>query len=295
LRTKALYHIGLFLFFIIISFSSCLYDSELTYLTDQIISLNRRVAKLENAIEKKLGSDLDSRLKTIHTTQAEMTVEIERLKGKVGDLSGRTEDSERIIRRTVERDLGEQDAVQSGLVNLSQKVTEIETMVRRQHEYLGLEPVVIKGEPEQEKREAEKTQTGEGQKVAVKEPKSKEVELYDSALASFKKEEFEAAMEGFKNFIKKYPRSDRADNAQFWIGESHMALQQYEQAILAFQTVIKRYPRGNKVPNALLRQAMAFLEIKDKISSKLLLKRIVKQYPKSSEAKIARKKLKTIR
>lgn len=74
-----------------------------------------------------------------------------------------------------------------------------------------------------------------------------------------------------------------------------MALKQYEQAILAYQDVIKEFPKGNKVPNALLRQAGAFLEIKDKTSSRLLLKKVIEKYPKSSEAKIARKKLKTLK
>ena len=45
----------------------------------------------------------------------------------------------------------------------------------------------------------------------------------------------------------------------------------------------------------LLRQAMAFLEIKDQTSTKLLLRKIIKNYPKSNEAKIAQKKLKTLK
>ena len=91
-----------------------------------------------------------------------------------------------------------------------------------------------------------------------------------------------------------YPKSDLADNAQFWIGECHMSLEQYEQAILAYQEVIKKHPKGNKVPNAMLRQAVAFAEIKDKTSAKLLLKKVIKEYPNSSEAQIARAKLKTL-
>ncbi|MDY7035628.1 MAG: tol-pal system protein YbgF, partial [Thermodesulfobacteriota bacterium] len=127
------------------------------------------------------------------------------------------------------------------------------------------------------------------------EGKSRELDLYDISLASLKKEKYEEAMNGFQNFLKKYPKSDRADNAQFWIGECYMALKEYEQAILAYQNVIKKYPKGNKVPNAMLRQAAAFLEIKDKTSYRLLLKKLIKKYPKSNEAKIAKKRLKTIR
>ncbi len=44
----------------------------------------------------------------------------------------------------------------------------------------------------------------------------------------------------------------------------------------------------------MLRQAKAFSMLGDKISTKLLLKRVVKNYPKSSEAQIARKRLKAL-
>jgi TolA-binding protein len=59
--------------------------------------------------------------------------------------------------------------------------------------------------------------------------------------------------------------------------------------------VIKNYPKGNKAANATLRQAMAFLEINDKTSAKLLLGKVVKTYPGSNEAKIAQKKLETLK
>lgn len=286
-RKKGFNRLGLF--FIIFSalfLSSCAYNSDIAYLNDQILSLNKRLTKLENSIGTKLGSDLEA----IHSGQAEMRVGIDRLRGKVGDLSGRVEDNERIIKRSVERDLGEQDAVQSGLVNLSQKVTWLETTVKRNSEYLGFEPA--QEAQGSERGDIEGEGTGPGQAV---DPKSKGLELYDISLASLKGEKYEEAMNGFQNFLKKYPKSDRADNAQFWVGECHMALKEYEQAILAYQNVIKKYPKGNKVPNAMLRQAAAFLEIKDKTSSRLLLKKLIKKYPKSNEAKIAQKRLRTLR
>jgi tol-pal system protein YbgF len=119
--------------------------------------------------------------------------------------------------------------------------------------------------------------------------------LYDVNMDIYRKEKYEEAIAGFKNFLDEYPKSKLADNAAFWIGESHMALKQYEQAILAFQKVIKKYPKGNKVPNALLRQALAFYELNDKTSAKLLLRKLIKQYPKTNEAKIAKNKLKTMK
>ena len=119
--------------------------------------------------------------------------------------------------------------------------------------------------------------------------------LYEKTLASYHEGKYKEAIAGFEAFLKQYPSSELADNAQFWIGESYMSRKDYDKAIVAFQDVIEKYPDGNKVPNALLKQALAFYEIKDTISCRAILKRIVKKFPDSSEAKIAEAKLKTIK
>lgn len=279
--------------FSILAFSSCVTQEEYRRTSDEIISLNRRINKLEETIDAKLGGDIESRLRPVQSKQAEAGAEMDEMRKEIQILSGRVEESDHIVKRVVERDLSEQDAMQASLVLLSQKMTELEAMVKYQHEYLGLEPLAA--QKALEKGAVEKKETGLKPPGIVKEPKSKELGLYDRSLVLFKEGRYEDAKEGFKRFLKTYPKSDRADNAQFWIGECLMSLKQYEQAILAYQEVIKKYPKGNKVPNAMLRQATAFSMINDKISTRLLLKKVIQKYPKSNEAKIARKQLKTLK
>ena len=278
--------------FSVIFTSSCVYDKEFTYLNDQIVVLNKRVTELEKSIDRKIDvemkQDLEQTLQPINTNQAQMRIELDQIKEDMRESSGRIEDNEHLLRRTVEKDLGEQDAVKSEIADLSKlgpRVEELERMVTRQQEYLNLEP---------ERKESKEGGEQSAESETGKAPGSREGEQYDLALALFKSEKFEQAIDGFKRFLQEFPKSDLADNAQFWIGECFMALKQYEQAILAYQEVIKKYSKGNKVPNAMLRQAVAFLEIKDETSSKLLLKKLIKQYPDSSEAKIAQRRLKKL-
>ncbi len=277
--------------FLIMGLSSCVYDNDLAYLNDQVIALNRRVAKIEEAMDNKLS--------TIRSNQGDVRVELDQMRGEMAKLSGRLEDNEQVLRRTVEKDLGQQDGLKKGVGDLSQRVANLEYMVRAQHEYLGLEPATPKGDEGERLGPVQPAQPAVPPQVSsvtpATPPKPKDDELYDNSLALFRNGKYEDAVLGFKDFLRQYPKSDRADNAQFWVGECYMALKQYEQAILAYQEVIKRYPKGNKVPGALLKQSMAFLEIKDKTSSKLLLRKIIKDYPKSPEAKIAAKKLETIK
>jgi len=274
--------------FSLLFLSSCVTTREdVLYLNNQIVALNSKV----NKMDEKISGDLD----TIHENQAESGAETDKIRGEIQDISGRVADNRELVRRAVERDTTEQDAMKATVHDLSRRIAELETRVKQIYEYLGLEGTA--GVPE---KGALKTP------LAVREPAKQltfiekkgvlsDKAFYDKTLTTYKEGKYEEAVTGFKNFIKKYRKSDLADNAQFWIGESYMALKQYEQAILAYQGVIKKYPRGNKVPNAMLRQALAFYEIKDKKSSRILLKRIIKKYPGSNEAKIAKAKLKIIK
>jgi tol-pal system protein YbgF len=167
-------------------------------------------------------------------------------------------------------------------------VAELETKVKRQQDYLGVESPTAQEKKGQEQIASKPSEPAASAPEAIK---NKEVELYEKALRSFRDGKYEDSIDGFKSFVKSYPKSDRADNAYFWIGDSYMGLKQYEQAILAFQDVVKRYPKGNKVPTALLRQAQAFLEIKDRTSAEVLFKKVIKNHPGTSEATIAQKKL----
>ena len=273
--------------------ASCVYDNEFTYMNDQILTLNKRVAELEGSIEPKIDRRIDSRLSgdvadklmDINANQADTSAEIDIVKRNIGELTGRVEDNENLIMRSVEKDLGNQDDIKKELAELgklSTKMEELERLLKQQQGILGLEPG--------------KSQEGgpSGPAAAGEGPLSDAPGLYDLSLTDFREDKFEKAQEGFKQFLKESPKSDYADNAQYWIGECLMGLKQYEQAILAFNEVIKKYPKGNKVPNAMYRQAAAFLEINDKLSARLLLEKVIKQYPKEDIIKAAKAKLKSI-
>jgi tol-pal system protein YbgF len=122
-----------------------------------------------------------------------------------------------------------------------------------------------------------------------------EDEIYRSAKQAFDQGDSEAARKGFQEFIRRYPKSNNADNAQFWIGEIYYREKWYEKAILEYQNVIEKYPKGNKVPAALLKQGLAFSNIGDKANAKLILEELSRKYPKSNEAKVAAEKLKVLK
>jgi hypothetical protein len=98
----------------------------MAYLNDQVIALNRRVAKLEEG--------MDTKLSTIRTSQGDVRIEVDQLRGEIQKLTGRMEDHERVLKRTVERDLGDQDVMKRGVTDLNQKVSDLERIVKAQQD-----------------------------------------------------------------------------------------------------------------------------------------------------------------
>jgi tol-pal system protein YbgF len=294
LHKRGFIHLGLLIFSLILLSSCVTTQQDLLYVNDQLVALNSRVNKIEESMGTKLSSELDYKLESVRNRQAEAGADIDKIRGEIQALSGRVEDNRRLVKHVVERDTGNQDGMKASFSNLTERLTELEVKVKQVQDYLGLK---VSGDLEEKYAKKGPLEPKEPLKkppVTEESPAISETQLYETTLETYKKAQYDQALVGFKSFLEKYPKSDLADNAQFWVGECYMGLNQYEQAILAYQEVIKKYPKGNKVPNAMLRQAFAFYEIKDKVSSRLLLKKIIKTYPDSSEAKIASAKLKTL-
>jgi tol-pal system protein YbgF len=117
---------------------------------------------------------------------------------------------------------------------------------------------------------------------------------YEIAWRALEKKDYRVAIGRFKEFLQKHPKSKLANNAQYWIGESHYALREFDQAILEFDAVRSRYPQGDKVPAALLKQGFAFAELGEKVNARLILQEVVEKYAQSPEAVQAKQRLKSL-
>ena len=117
---------------------------------------------------------------------------------------------------------------------------------------------------------------------------------YELGWHAMEKRDYRVAISRFKEFLKKHPKSNLADNAQYWIGESHYGLREFDQAIIEFDAVRRRYPQGDKVPAALLKQGYAFAELGEKVNARLLLQEVMEKFPETPEAARAKMRLKSL-
>lgn len=88
----------------------------------------------------------------------------------------------------------------------------------------------------------------------------------------------------FADFIAKFPQSDLADNAQYWVGECLYGEKKYDGARAAFEAVSTHFPFGNKVPDALYKQAACEKLLGREADAAATTKKLIDNFPDSDAA-----------
>jgi len=118
---------------------------------------------------------------------------------------------------------------------------------------------------------------------------------YTAAFDLLKEGQYSKSVSAFDSFLKSYPDSKYADNAQYWLGEANYVSRQYKTALDAFQTLIAKYPESKKIPVARLKIGYTYYELKNWSASKDALMQVVKLYPDTSVASKASDRLERIK
>ena len=122
-----------------------------------------------------------------------------------------------------------------------------------------------------------------------------EKQMYDKAFQALKELRYADAAEEFSAFLARYPQSDLADNAQYWLGESYYVTRNYEIALEAFQAVLTNYPQSLKVPDCLLKVGYTHYELKQWELARAALAQVQEQYPNTTVARLAENRLRSMK
>jgi tol-pal system protein YbgF len=123
---------------------------------------------------------------------------------------------------------------------------------------------------------------------AEADPKS----LYDTAYLDITRGNYDLSVTGFREFLKNYPASSLADNAQYWIGEAFYAREKFSEALTEFMKVVSDYPNQDKVPAAMYKSGLCHQKLGDKAKAAEAWKQLISKYPRSNEAALAKERLK---
>jgi tol-pal system protein YbgF len=115
--------------------------------------------------------------------------------------------------------------------------------------------------------------------------------LYRRSYEALRQGKHDEATDGFREFLRRYPAHDLADNAQYWLGECYYDVKDFTSAVREFRRVVERFPHGNKVPDALLKVSYSYLALGSIDAGRQTLEQLIRSYPQHETAVLATARL----
>ena len=285
--------VGLFLFFLFLS--ACVSSNDFNRVRSEVHELQRSSSETKKDVdsvkEKTTGVVKEDSLFAIRESQADLLAKVNENARGLQELRGRFDENRYFTDKTFKETSSERDLLKTQIAALETQVKSLKDRV-----------AVLEG---QTKPQGQTTDTlGASQQPAdapkaegiPQDPKAEPAadsmtSAYDAAYQLFKDKKFKESRKKFEAFLKEYPKSKLADNAQFWTAESYYAEKDFESAILSYETLLKKYPDSSKASGGMLKQGFAFIEIGDVKTGKIILNKLMEKYPGSKDAELAKKKV----
>jgi TolA-binding protein len=119
--------------------------------------------------------------------------------------------------------------------------------------------------------------------------------LFDSAMGDYYSGQYDLAILGFTDYIKSFPKSDQADDAQVNICAAYVQDGKNEKAVEACDLAIRTYPNGDKIPDAYYKKGLALMDPRDSDGAREAWDHVVKTNPDTDAGRLAKQRLDQIK
>jgi tol-pal system protein YbgF len=126
-------------------------------------------------------------------------------------------------------------------------------------------------------------------------PNISPTQMWDRVYAIYAAGQYDLAVEGFEAYIRTFPTSPQADDAQVYIGHSLYSAGKYAEAVTALQKVITGYPQGDKVPEAYYKLGLSYEALKQLDAARKAFETVIKNHPAAAEATLAQQALERLK
>jgi tol-pal system protein YbgF len=122
-------------------------------------------------------------------------------------------------------------------------------------------------------------------------PNVSPTQMFERVSADYAAGQYDLAIEGFQAFIRTFPTSPQADDAQLYIGNSYQYEGKFKEALQAYQKVITDYPQADTVPNAWFKSGQTYENLQQPDLARKAYDTVIKQFPTVMEATLAKQRL----
>jgi len=112
-------------------------------------------------------------------------------------------------------------------------------------------------------------------------------DLWKLGSTAFEAARYNEAIDIFKRLVTSFPTHTRADDAQYFRGQSYTNLKDWEKAIASYQALVEKYPDSDLADDGLYFAAVAAQNLKNCTEARAYLGVIKTKYGKGNSAKAA--------
>jgi tol-pal system protein YbgF len=109
-------------------------------------------------------------------------------------------------------------------------------------------------------------------------------ELYRSAYDLILAGDYSTAEAGFRDLIARFPDSEHAADAHFWLGEALLAQEKPREAAEIFLAASRDFPQSRKAPDTLFKLGVALVAMKLRDVGCATFSEVLQRYPQASAA-----------
>lgn len=125
---------------------------------------------------------------------------------------------------------------------------------------------------------------GNGTVVAALPQTDNADELYRNSYQFILSGDYPTAEQGFRDHIARFPKSAKAADAHYWLGEALLGQQKYRDAAEIFLAASKDYPKAKKAPDMLLKLGVSLVGLHQRDVACATFSEVGKRYPDISSA-----------
>jgi TolA-binding protein len=116
-------------------------------------------------------------------------------------------------------------------------------------------------------------------------------QLYDTAWVDYTGGQWDLAIQGFEAYIRSFPKSEQACDAQVNIGKAYDYAGNKQKALDAFDKAIRDYPNAKGLPDAYYQKGLILLDLKQPDKAREAFESAAKIDPEGSAGRMAKQKL----
>ncbi len=220
-----------------------------------------------------------------------MKTQLEFLERSTLQMQDRIRDLDSLFRLTVEKNVAYQADLKVALADMMDKMNTIDGRLTDIESQMANRPGSYVQTPVRPNATTAATDTAKATDESDM-PQVNPSSVYENATKDMREGRFDLAILQFNEFLKQFPDSPQADDAQYWLAECYYAKKEYARAIPEFEKVEKTYPQSDKLTESIFKLGRCYQETGNVARARPIFNRLIKDYPDSFEARQAQDRLK---